>query len=159
VVGKRLLEARAAFVAAGFVTIDVVDGSGQGRVVVNPENWTVREQFPPARSPASPGARAILTLVKPTDSVSGNSAAVSPGVVPDVLCADLQAAQSRLQAAGFTHLRSEDGSGQGRVQIIDRNWIVIAQSTTAGSKPPADTVIVLTVVKYGEPTGASGCPS
>jgi len=36
---------------------------------------------------------------------------------------------------------------------------VVSQSVNAGSRPPTDTVIVLTVVKYGEPTGVSGCPS
>jgi len=158
VVGRRLTEARAAFVAAGFVTIDLVDGSGQGRVVVNPDNWIVQGQYPPAGSPASPAIRAVLTVVKPTDS-AGGIVTISPGVVPEVVCTDLQTAQDRLQAAGFTHLRSVDGSGQGRMQIVNRNWIVVSQSVNAGSRPPTDTVIVLTVVKYGEPTGVSGCPS
>lgn len=56
-------------------------------------------------------------------------------------------------------LGSEDGSGQGRSQLVDRNWVVIKQSVPAsGSRGPA-TRIVLTSVKFGEPTGTSGYPS
>ena len=52
-----------------------------------------------------------------------------------------------------------DGGGQGRMQILDRDWVVIAQSVPAGSKPRLSQRIVLTSVKYGEPTGSSGCKS
>ena len=64
-----------------------------------------------------------------------------------------------LQAAGFYNLGSEDGTGQGRAQLIDRNWVVITQSVPAGRTRGPSTRIVLTAVKYGEPTGSSGCPS
>ena len=84
---------------------------------------------------------------------------MSTGTLPNVVCKDLQAAQDTLQAAGFYNLGSEDGTGQGRAQLIDRNWVVVAQSARAGSAPSPTTRIVLTAVKYGEPTGNSGCPS
>ncbi|HEX5497002.1 MAG TPA: hypothetical protein VFX70_20765, partial [Mycobacteriales bacterium] len=72
---------------------------------------------------------------------------------------DLQAGQDALQAAGFINLGSRDGSGRGRMQIIDRNWVVTGQSARPGSRPGAGTRIVLTAVKFGEPTGKSGCQS
>jgi hypothetical protein len=45
-----------------------------------------------------------------------------------VVCKDLQTAQDTMQAAGFYNLGSADGTGQGRAQVADRNWVVIAQS-------------------------------
>ena len=52
-----------------------------------------------------------------------------------------------------------DGTGKGRLQILDRDWVVIAQSPAPGTKPDLLTRVVLTAVKYGEPTGRSGCAS
>jgi hypothetical protein len=54
-------------------------------------------------------------------------------------------------------LTSTDGTGQGRVPVIDRNWVVIAQSVKAGESPGLATHITLTVVKHGESAGNSGC--
>ncbi len=74
-------------------------------------------------------------------------------------CMNLQDAQNTLQSAGFFNLASMDGLGQGRQQILDRDWLVTKQSAAAGSRPKLLTRIVLTAVKYGESTGASGCRS
>lgn len=157
VVGQRLDAATAALSAATFNTVTPVDGTGQDRVVLNPNNWVVTAQKPAAGSRVSPSQTITLTVVKPSDSSAGGT--VSTGTVPNVVCKDLQAAQDTLQAAGFYNLGSEDGTGQGRAQLIDRNWVVVAQSARAGSAPSPTTRIVLTAVKYGEPTGNSRCPS
>jgi hypothetical protein len=98
-----------------------------------------------------------LVVVKPSDSSAGG--AVEAGAVPNVVCKDLQTAQDTLQKAGFYNLGSQDGSGQGRSQLIDRNWVVTKQSVPAGSRPDPATRVVLTAVKFGESTGSSGCPS
>lgn len=87
---------------------------------------------------------------KPTDAAP--TGAPADGVIPDVVCRDLQAAQDALQAAGFYVLASADGTGQGRRQLIDRNWVVVEQSATPGSRPVPSTRVLLTVVKIGEPT-------
>lgn len=158
VLGMRLVDAEAVLGAEGFTTIEAVDASGHGRVVVNPQNWIVKEQLPAPGTNASTSSRVTLKVAKPSDGAGNDGSPVTYGVVPDVVCMDLQAAQERLRAAGYTNIRSEDGLGQGRSQIIDRNWVVIAQSPAAGSRKKAETPIRLTSVKYGEPTGDSGCP-
>jgi beta-lactam-binding protein with PASTA domain len=81
------------------------------------------------------------------------------GVVPDIVCRDLQDAQDALQAAGFVNLASRDATGRDRAQVVDRNWVVVAQSVAAGGTPDATTPVLLSAVTFGEPTGASGCPT
>ena len=157
VVGQRLSGAVAALRGAGLSDVEPVDGSGLGRVVLNADNWIVKEQRPTPGEPVPPGSRITLTVTKPTDTSSGG--AVSPGVMPKVVCGDLQAAQDALQAAGFHNLASTDGLGLGRMQILDRDWVVIAQSLPPGKRAPAGTRVVLSAVKYGEDTGGSGCRS
>jgi hypothetical protein len=51
--------------------------------------------------------------------------------------------------------RSEDATGQGRHQVLDRNWIVVGQSPLAGALI-GEGDAVLSVVKYGEP-GSERC--
>ena len=100
-----------------------------------------------------------LEVTKPSDDADDESGSGAARIVPDVVCINLQDAQDRLQAAGFFDLRSEDALGRGRWQVIDRNWVVTDQSPEPGGRRPSGTTIVLTTVKYGEPTGDSGCPS
>jgi hypothetical protein len=157
VLGQRLDAATAALSAAGLDNVTPKDGTGQGRVVLNPNNWVVTGQKPAAGTRVGPGQAIALLVMKPSDSSAGGS--TETGTVPNVVCKDLQAAQDTLQAAGFYNLGSEDGTGQGRSQLVDRNWVVIAQSAPAGSNPGPTARVVLTAVKYGEPTGNPGCPS
>lgn len=157
VVGQRLDAATTALTEAGLTKTVPTDGTGQGRAVLNSTNWIVQSQKPAAGTRVTTQQVITLVVVKPSDSSAGG--AVETGVVPDVLCKDLQTAQDTLQAAGFYNLGSEDGSGQGRSQLIDRNWVVIKQSVPAGSSRGPSTRIVLTSVKFGESTGTSGCPS
>ncbi len=157
VVGQRLDAATSALSAVGLTKTVPTDGTGQGRVVLNPNNWIVQSQKPSAGTRVAAEQVITLVVVKPSDSSAGGG--VRTGVIPDVVCKDLQTAQDTLQAAGFYNLGSEDGLGQGRAQLIDRNWVVIKQSVPAGSSPAASTRVVLTSVKFGESTGSSGCPS
>ena len=48
------------------------------------------------------------------------------GVVPDVVCLNLQHAQDSLQGAGFVNLTSRGRHLPGRLKVVDRNWVVIA---------------------------------
>ena len=157
VVGKRLPDAVQQLESTGLKKITPVDATSQKRAIINPTNWIVRAQSPVAGSQISVDTEVTLKVGKPSDTQP--SPRVVSGAVPNVVCRDLQSAQDTLQAAGFYNLGSEDGTGQGRLQIIDRNWIVIRQSAPAGSRPASTQRIVLTVVKYGEPTGSSGCKS
>ena len=157
VVGQRLDAATTALTAVGLTKTTPTDGTGQGRAVLNSNNWVVRSQKPAAGTRVATQQVITLVVVKPSDSSAGG--AVESGVIPNVVCKDLQTAQDTLQAAGFYNLGSEDGSGEGRSQLIDRNWVVVKQSVPAGSSRGAGTRVVLTSVKFGEPTGSSGCPS
>jgi PASTA domain len=157
VVGKRLTEAAQILAGAGFADVLPIDVSGGARVVVNPQNWIVREQDPQAGRTVPAGATVTLRVGKPSDDAGDDQ--IIAGVIPDVLCADLRTALGRLGLAGFTDVSTRDGLGRGRIQIIELNWMVIAQSAPTGSQPPAGATVVLTVVKYGEPTGTSGCRS
>ncbi|HEU5156073.1 MAG TPA: PASTA domain-containing protein [Streptosporangiaceae bacterium] len=159
VVGERLVDAQAKLDAAGFVNVKAVDATSEGRVVLNPRNWVVRGQSPSAGMRAPVTSTVTLKVTKPSDAAGAAAGPVERGVVPRVVCMDLQAAQDRLRAAGFTDLRSRDGSGRARMQLVDRNWVVTAQSPAAGRRHPATTPVLLTSVKYGEPTGSSGCPN
>lgn len=157
VTGLRLSDGEAKLRLAGFLSVRVVDATGQGRTVLEPNNWVVQTQDPRPGTTATPGLVVTLGVVKPTDGLP--SVAAVSGVVPNVLCRDLQSAQDALRAAGFYVLTPKDGLGQDRVPVVDRNWIVVGQSAQPGSRPERSTHVELTVVKYGEPTGNSGCKS
>jgi PASTA domain len=156
-VGMRLPDARLKLAGPGFTQVNVTDATGQGRPVLEENNWIVAGQEPAAGQRAAVSTVITLQVRKPTDGVGAGE--VTKGVVPAVICQDLQKAQDALRQAGFYNLRSEDGTGQGRFQAIDRNWLVVDQSVPGGTSPDPLTNIVLTVVKYGEPTGSSGCAS
>ena len=70
--------------------------------------------------------------------------------MPSVVCMDLQQAQDTIQQAGVFFSRSEDATGQGRMQLLDRNWTVVAQSPSPGT-PIGEGDAVLSVVKDDEP--------
>ncbi|MEU5907874.1 PASTA domain-containing protein [Micromonospora sp. NPDC047467] len=157
VTGLRLAEGEERLRARGMLTINVVDASGAGRTILEKDNWVIVSQHPEAGTPADTTTALTLNVSKPTDSQPTINAV--EGKVPDVVCRDLQTAQDALRAAGFYLLLPKDGLGQGRFPLVDRNWIVVGQSAPSGSSPAASTRIELTVVKYGEPTGKSGCSS
>ncbi len=68
---------------------------------------------------------------------------------------NLQDAQDFIQEAGVFFSRSDDATGQGRSQIIDSNWVVVAQNPEPGV-PIGEFEAVLSAVKYGEP-GSQAC--
>ncbi|MGN9914180.1 hypothetical protein ACTMTJ_42300 [Phytohabitans sp. LJ34] len=150
VVRKRLSEAKALLAGAGYTSVKVVDATGAERMVLEDNNWLVVSQE------TSTGV-VTLHVRKPTDGKGSTDTTV--GVVPDVVCKELQAAQEALRSARFLNIRSHDATGKGRFQLIDRDWVVVAQSEPPETSPSLTTKIVLQVVKYGEPTGESGCES
>jgi hypothetical protein len=38
-----------------------------------------------------------------------------------------------MQAAGFYNLSEEDATGQGRILVFDRNWVVVSQEPKPGT--------------------------
>lgn len=157
VVGKSLSEAKDLLSGKGYLLVEAADDSEEQRPIVNPDNWVVRAQTPGAGEPAPPQSPVRLLVSKPTDQRTTQPAAA--GVVPDLVCMDLQSAQDALQAAGFYYLTSEDAGGQGRKQLVDRNWVVVGQSVAAGQSPAKTDEIRLSAVKIGEPTGGADCTS
>ncbi|MEU0199145.1 MULTISPECIES: PASTA domain-containing protein [unclassified Streptomyces] len=84
-----------------------------------------------------------------TDDNGDSVDAAETATLPDLVGQDLQAAQDEAQAAGFYVLDDQDASGQNRLQVMDRNWVVCSQEPSAGTHP-TDTKVVLFAVKDGE---------
>jgi hypothetical protein len=63
---------------------------------------------------------------------------------------DHQYAQDTMQAAGLYNLSEEDATGQGRLLLWDRNWVVVEQDPPAGTMVAEDQTIVLKSKKKGE---------
>lgn len=73
-------------------------------------------------------------------------------LMPNVLCMSLQEGQDEIQDRGVFFSQSEDATGEGRMQLNDRNWIVVDQYPTPGT-PIGEGDAILYVVKFGEDTG------
>ena len=126
--------------AAGLVAIGVALGSQLGdRSTADPDSGRSAETAQVAR-PSTPEGDETET----TPSGSGD-------IMPDVMCMNLQDAQDAIQRAGVFFSRSHDATGQGRHQLLDSNWQVVAQTPEAGT-PIGEFEPVLDVVKYGEPS-------
>jgi hypothetical protein len=92
----------------------------------------------------------ITTVTFPAPTPTGTDTAARVPM-PAVVCMNLQAAQDLIQTAGVFYSRSEDATGRGRMQLVDRNWVVVAQ-TPAPGEPVGEGEAVLAVVEVGEPT-------
>ncbi len=107
--------------------------------------------------PQAPATYALPTTTRPvpppveTRTPASDSPADPAALMPNVVCMNLQAAQNRIQDAGVFFSRSTDASGQGRSQILDSNWIVVAQTPDPGT-PITEGDAVLSAVKIGEPS-------
>ena len=95
---------------------------------------------------AVPPSNAPSPTVTPPPTESG-----AGGVMPNVVCMNLQDAQDKIQENGVFFSRSFDATGDGRNQIIDSNWIVVSQDPPAGS-PIREGEANLGAVKIGEPS-------
>lgn len=155
VVGKRLPDAQKALTTAGYRDVRQTDATGQGRLVISSNTWIVQTQKPAGGSRADRNTEIALGVRRPSDG-QGTLVAVA-GEVPRVVCKDLQAAEDIMREAGFVNVSVRDGSGKNRLRLLDRDWVVIAQSEPGGSRPDPGTRITLTAVHFGEPTGNSGC--
>ena len=98
---------------------------------------------------ANPTTDAVPTTSERSSSSAPSEPAQPAAVMPDVVCQNLQDAQDEIQRAGVFFSRSDDATGQGRAQVVDRNWIVIAQTPAPGSSV-GEAEAILSVVKIGE---------
>ncbi|RVW06284.1 PASTA domain-containing protein [Rhodococcus spongiicola] len=108
--------------------------------------------------PAVPSAAMPVAPAEPGPNAEQSSASAStPSAqvfMPSVTCMNLQAAQDTIQEAGVFFSRSQDATGKGRMQISDRNWVVVEQSPAPGI-PIDEGDAMLSVVKHGEPGDCS----
>jgi hypothetical protein len=104
----------------------------------------------PATPPAAPSATAATPAASAMPGVSAAQPSVRPIKIPAVVGKNHQLAQDTMQAAGLYNLREEDATGQGRLLIWDRNWVVVRQTPPAGTRVGPETVITLFSKKVGE---------
>jgi len=169
VVGERLDVAKSEMSDAGHETEELGGGTFG---ILNESNWTVCETDPPAGSRASGAVKLIVDrtcqnsasteeeteptqedLAEQEESLVEEEPSASSSVrirVPRVVGMNHQAAQNRLQAAGLYMLEEEDATGQGRMLLYDRNWVVVSQSPRAGARVSEDRTILLRSKKIGE---------
>ena len=99
-------------------------------------------------STATTTTTASTTTTTASPVTSGTTAAAARITVPNVVGKDLQLAQDTMQAAGLYNLTSHDSTGQARLQVLDRNWVVTDQTPAAGSSVAADQLIDLGARKF-----------
>ena len=107
----------------------------------------------PVTSAPIPPVPTVPSATAANNPFGGNSP--EDFLVPDVMCMNLQQAQDEIQDHGVFLSESQDATGQGRMQINDSNWQVVAQSPAPGT-PFGEGDALLSVVKYGE--GPNPCP-
>lgn len=109
---------------------------------------TVTVPAPAVSEAPSTGAAPAAT---PSTAPSTVTAAARRVRVPNLVGTNHQVAQDTLQAAGFYRLVEKDATGQDRLLLWDRNWVVVRQSPKGGTlADPKATTITLYSKKIGE---------
>ncbi|WP_243769135.1 DUF3761 domain-containing protein [Streptomyces cyanogenus] len=101
------------------------------------------------------GCSALINDDNDSSSTSSSSSSVYDGKAKTVKVEDfvgmgLQEAQDAAQADGIDNLDSTDATGQGRMQLWDRNWTVCAQTPAAGETMSPDDTLTFDTVKASE---------
>jgi hypothetical protein len=89
----------------------------------------------------------------PTEAASPPTSVPKSWTMPNLVGAGLQQAQDRIQALTHNEIfftSSHDVSGQGRHQILDRDWRVCSQNVASGTSIGIGTKIDFGVVKTSE---------
>jgi hypothetical protein len=125
-------------------------GCGDTETVTVTEK-TVVEQAAPAPEPAQRKEKR-KSRQKPAGAAAPTTGQPGGGgiTVPDVVGQDHQLAQDTMQSAGLYLLDERDCTGQDRLLLWDRNWVVVEQDPPAGSQASEDTVVTLCSKKLGE---------
>jgi len=169
VTGERLDLAQRHLNDAGF-KYEAIGGGTFGIVVES--NWTVCSTEPAAGASSAETVKLIVdracstssggvvesststtqaVTASSTSTTTATTVAAPPTVkirVPAVVGKDLQTAQDTMQAAGLYNLTSHDSTGLGRMQILDRNWLVTSQAPVAGSMVDEGQLIDLGAKKF-----------
>jgi hypothetical protein len=99
---------------------------------------------------------ASCTTTNNSSKFSDITSSIPSPQMPDVVCLDLQTAQDLIQDQGVFFSKSVDASGQGRRQIIDSKWVVVAQNIQVGA-PIDEGKVILTVSKEDELDQSTAC--
>ena len=91
------------------------------------------------------------------DEARGFGTPARAGVIPDTVCMDLRLAEDKAAAAGFNNVSSQDAAGRGRRPYVGRNWVVVGQTPSPGTKARTATRVVFRVLYYGD-AGAPPVP-
>ncbi|WP_433225668.1 PASTA domain-containing protein [Actinomadura formosensis] len=114
---------------------------------------------PSEPQPAAPPVTVTATQTPPAETSSPPVAVPSPTLtkmtaarirVPRVVGMNHQEAQNLLQSKGLFMLQERDATGQGRLLLWDRNWVVVRQKPKAGTRVTPDETITLYSKKIGE---------
>jgi len=70
--------------------------------------------------------------------------------LPNLVGRNLQAAQDLLQSKGSFLFHEVDATGQGREQVLDRDWKVCSQKPAAGTTVSVVRIITVRAVKVSE---------
>lgn len=95
----------------------------------------------------------IASLKRQVAAATTTTTTTESFTMPDLTGMDLQSAQDEIQQLSGDPLyftRSEDATGQGRFQIIDRNWKVCRQNVAPGTRVVGYMDITFSVVKVNE---------
>ena len=106
----------------------------------------------PTETPNNEPAATNLPTIESTDTDPPATETPAPErLMFDATCMDLQLAQDTVQAElNIFFSSSEDATGRDRMQVLDRNWIVLDQTPPPGSPVTDDAEISFIVVKDDE---------
>jgi hypothetical protein len=147
---RRAISAGVLLVVASVVSTACSSGSDESSSAPNRDDrLTESESASPSTSRESIDPTVPPTSTPPTIPPT-TTPPPPPAVMPDLMCRNLQEAQDTIQRAGVFFSRSEDATGEDRMQLVDSNWLVVDQAPAAGT-PIDEGEALLYVVKYGEP--------
>ncbi|MGC0366160.1 hypothetical protein ABH922_004144 [Rhodococcus sp. 27YEA15] len=151
----RRLHSTVARIAVAAFAMTVLAACGGESGTSATEATTTSSRPPITTSSAAPATTTPEPVViTPEASTTGAPPPAAPApaaaLMPNVVCMNLQAAQNKIQDAGVFYSRSKDATGAGRRQVVDSNWVVVAQNPSPGT-PFGEGDAVLSAVKIGEP--------
>ncbi|HEX2161772.1 MAG TPA: PASTA domain-containing protein [Thermoleophilaceae bacterium] len=106
---------------------------------------TIVEKAPPPETVTETVEAKPASAPKPKPKPAANLI-----TVPDVVGENHQYAQDTMQAAGLYNLDERDATGQGRLLLWDRNWVVVSQDPPAGARVSDNATVTLSAKKDDE---------
>lgn len=129
----------------------IATGTAPGRTEGEDRTTIYRQLNPREAARRNQREAAAETRDAPAPTPKPEPEPQSAGItVPNVVGQNHQYAQDTMQAAGLYGLQEQDCTGQGRLLLWDRNWVVVKQDPPAGTTVDENTTITLCSKKQGE---------